>query len=98
MPFQRLFLFEWTFLLESSLNLDVKHLSLCGSYPVCLRVRVSRVSRNWHDPQIQVLRVEILRFSSSKISIYESPFLPEPTTGAVCREGGPETESATAGT
>ena len=52
----------------------------------------------WHGPQFQVLRVEMFRFSSSKISIYESSFLPEPTTRAVCREGGSETEFATAGT
>lgn len=52
----------------------------------------------WHGPQFQVLRVEMFRFSSSKISIYEFPFLPEPTTRAVCREGGPEIEFATAGT
>jgi hypothetical protein len=50
----------------------------------------------WHGPHFQVLRVEMFRFSSSKISIYE--FLSEPTTRAVCREGGPETEFATAGT
>lgn len=53
----------------------------------------------WYDPQFQVLRVAMFRFfSSSKISIYKSPFLPEPTIGAVCRKGGPETEFATAGT
>jgi hypothetical protein len=53
---------------------------------------------SWHGTQFRVLRVEMFCFSSSKISIYESPFLPEPTARAVCREGGPETEFATAGT
>ena len=52
----------------------------------------------WHGPQFEVLRVEVFRFSSSKISIFELSFLPEPTTRAVCREEGPETEFATAGT
>jgi hypothetical protein len=60
------------------------------------RVVVSSPSP-WHGAQLQVLRVEMFCFSSSKISIY-SPFLPEPTARAVCREGGPETEFATAGT
>lgn len=66
---------------------------------VCVcRLCLSQSPSPWHDPQFQVLRVETFRFSSCKISIYECQFLPEPTTRAVCREGGPETEFATAGT
>ena len=61
------------------------------------RVVVSSPSL-WHGTQLRVLRVEMFCFSSSKISIYESPFLPKPTARAVCREGGPETEFTTAGT
>ena len=52
----------------------------------------------WHDPQFQVLHVETFGFPSSEVSIYKPPLLPKPATGAVCREGGPETEFATAGT
>ena len=63
-----------------------------------LTIALCPSSVTWHGPKFQVLRVETFRFSSSKVSIYEFPFLPEPTTGAVCREGGPETEFATAGT
>jgi hypothetical protein len=52
----------------------------------------------WHGPQFQVLHVEMFGFPSSKITFYKYPLLPKPATGAVCREGGPETEFATAGT
>jgi hypothetical protein len=62
------------------------------------RVLFCSFPSSWHGPQFQVLRVEMFCFSSSKISINASPFLPESTTRGVCREGGPETEFATAGT
>jgi hypothetical protein len=80
-----------------------------GCYPLtggCMRLNHKPTHFNlallstspWHGPNFQVLHVEMFGFPSGEIPVYKCPLLPKPETGVVCREGGPETEFATAGT